>query len=94
MLNRLRSGKAFFESINLHRGYKTTSFVSKAPIYAQLKKNDANYIPLSPITFIEHTALSHPNATAYMQGGYDDDGNKMDVVVKRKWGEVASRGIA
>ena len=33
-----------------------------------LDKNDANYVPLSPLTFIERTALVFPNRFSVIHG--------------------------
>lgn len=45
-----------------------------------LDKAEANYTPLTPITFIQRTALAHPSRTAVIHGD-----------IRRSWAETYQR---
>eukprot|EP01041_Mallomonas_annulata_P014026 gene14026-29862_t len=45
-----------------------------------LSKRAANYVPLSPLSFLKHTANHYPTAIAYVHGN-----------ISRTWGEVYNR---
>jgi fatty-acyl-CoA synthase len=45
-----------------------------------LDKVEANYTPLTPITFIQRTALAHPTRTAVIHGS-----------IRRNWAETYER---
>ena len=53
---------------------------SASPYDSGLDKNAANYVPLSPITFLERTALVHPDRLAIVHGS-----------IRRTWAETYKR---
>lgn len=52
------------------------------PFEVELDKNDANYVPLSPLSFLRRTASVYPNRPAVVHGD-----------IRRTWAETNERCV-
>src|SRR4029450_9274292 len=55
---------------------------SRNPFEIELDKNDANYVPLSPLSFLRRTASIYPNRLSVIHGD-----------IRRTWAETHERCI-
>lgn len=58
-----------------------------------LKKNDANYAPLSPVSQLKKTAHQYPNVTCYVHGDIKRTWLEVDKRVKRFASAISALGI-
>ena len=52
------------------------------PFEVELDKNDANYVPLSPLSFLRRTASVYPNRLSVIHGD-----------IRRTWAETHERCV-
>jgi fatty-acyl-CoA synthase len=63
------------------------------PYTTGLDKNPANYVPLSPLTFIERAAAVYPNYTAVVHGDLRYTWAESFTRARRLASALAQRGI-
>src|SRR5271156_3720653 len=63
------------------------------PYDTGLERTEANYVPLSPLSFLPKAALLYPNRTAIVQGDRAQDWGKTYARGRRSASALAQRGI-